>query len=175
MENFAILQFRHHDLDLGASVTVYAEAITQQGLPETHEHLLRELLQWVDPNAPSRAHSLETLQQVLGIEYDILTDASVTGTVSEHIPFLYAVLGRVLNAGRGFRQAMRRYAYDAEQAHEDDMHQYMQERGCDRLEAVQLMEATAFERLQERQERVLNAIEAHLGEDPEDTETGPKH
>jgi hypothetical protein len=68
MEHLTLLRFRHHDLDLDASVTAYAEAITQQGFPETHEQLLRELLQWVDPKAPSRIHALETVQQVLDDE-----------------------------------------------------------------------------------------------------------
>lgn len=165
MENLELLQFRDRDLDLGATITAYAEAVTQRGFPETHEQLLRDLLQWVDPDTTAHALSLETVEQVLDIEYEILTDASVAGTVSEHIPFLYTVLGHVFDAGRAFRQAMRRAAYDAEQAHEDAIHQYMQERGCDRLEAVQLMEATAFQRLQERQERVLSAVETRLDGD----------
>jgi hypothetical protein len=160
MENFTLLQFRDRDLDLGASVTAYTEAVTQLGFPDTHEQLLGELVQWIEPNTTSRVYALETVEQVLDIEYEILTDAGIAGTVSEHIPFLYTVLERVFDVGPGFQDAMRRHAYDAEQAHEDAIGQYIQERGCDRLEAVQIMEETALERLQERQEHVLNAVES---------------
>jgi hypothetical protein len=70
---------------------------------------------------------------------------------AEHIPSLYSVLGRVFeDGGQAFRQQLLRAAHDAELAHEAAVQQHMQETGCDRLEAVQFMETTALQRLQER-------------------------
>jgi hypothetical protein len=90
-------------------------------------------------------------------------DAGVTGVAAEHLPFLYSVIGRVFeDGGQAFWQQLFRAAHDAEQSHEDTVQQHMRERGCDRFEAAQFMEATALQRLQERQERVVYAVESSL-------------
>jgi hypothetical protein len=70
-----LLRFREHESDPGATLAAYTEALTQQGFPQTHEQLLRELLAWLDPNAASSTRALDTVQQVLDIENDILMDA----------------------------------------------------------------------------------------------------
>ena len=163
MANLTLLQFQGADLDLGASVVAYMESLEQQGFPRTHELLLRELRAWVDPNRT--ALSSDTIERMLDVENDILMDAGVTGVAAEHIPFLYSVLGRVFeDGGQTFRQQLLRAAHDAELAHEDAVQQHMRETGCDRLEAIQFMETTALQRLQERQERVVYAVERSLGE-----------
>jgi hypothetical protein len=163
MANLSLLQFQGVDLDRGASVVAYMESLERQGFPRTHEQLLRELRAWVDPNRTSL--SSDTIQRILDVENDILMDTGVTGVAAEHIPFLYSVLGRVFEeGGQTFRQQLLRAAHDAELAHEDAVQQHMRETGCDRLEAVQVMETTALQRLQERQERVAYAVERSLGE-----------
>ena len=163
MENLSLLQFQGADLDRGACVAAYMESLERQGFPRTHEQLLHELRAWVDPNRTSPASG--TIQRMLDVENDILMDAGVTGVAAEHIPFLYSVLGRVFeDGGQAFRQQLLRAAHDAELAHEDAVQQHMRETGCDRLEAVQFMETTALQRLQERQERVVYAVERSLGE-----------
>jgi hypothetical protein len=163
MENLTLLQFQGADLNRDASVTAYMESLERQGFPRTHEQLLRELQAWVNPDHISP--SLDTIQRMLDIENDILMDAGVTGVAAEHIPFLYSVIGRVCeDGGQAFWQHLFHAVYEAEQAHEHAVHQHMRETGCDRSEAVQFMSATALQRLQERHERVLYAVERSLDE-----------
>ena len=95
----------------------------------------------------------------------IHTELHQTAVAAEHIPLLYSVLERMFkDGGQTFRQQLLRAAHDAELTHEDAVQQHMQETACDRLEAVQFMETTALQRLQERQERVVYAVERSLGE-----------
>lgn len=163
MTNLSLLQLQGADWDRGATAAAYIESLEQQGFPRTHEQLLRELRARIDPKRPFP--SSDTIQHMLDIENDILMDAGVTGVAAEHIPFLYAVLGRVFeDGGQTFRLLLLQAAYDAEQAHEDAVHQQMRETGCDRFEAVQFMEATALQRLQERQERVVDVVSKSYGE-----------
>lgn len=164
----SILQLRHGEPDVSASAATYAEAVAQQGLPETHTQLLRDLKDWVATD-PETGHSpREALLRVLEVEADILMDAAVAGTTAEHMPFLYTVVGEIFaEHGRAFEQALRREAQQAEQAYEDAIHQHMQDTGCDRLEAVYAMENVTLQRLQERQERLGLVVESLLGEETE--------
>ena len=65
MENLTLLQFRKGDLNLDASITTYSEAIAQQGFPDTHEQLLGELFQWIEPDSTSHVRLQERQEQVL--------------------------------------------------------------------------------------------------------------
>jgi hypothetical protein len=159
----AIVQFRHNDIDVGATVESYAEAIKQQGFPEVHAQLLEELRAWCEAEAGDEGALAPTIERVLEVEAEVLEDASVAGVAAEHLPFLYTVVGQVFKTGGpAFQKALLRQARQAEQAYEEAIRQHMRETDCDRLVAVQYMESVALERLQERDERLRDLVASHL-------------
>jgi hypothetical protein len=165
METSPILQFHGGEIDVNASVAAYAEMIEQHGFPDAHTQLLQQLRARVEADSSPPA---QTIARVLEVETTMLIDASIAGVAAEHLPFLYTVIGEVFaDRGRPFRQALWREAKQAEQVHEDAIHQEMRETGRNRLEVVPYMESVALERLQERQERILALVTSVAHEDAE--------
>lgn len=163
MEPMTILRFRDGDLDMGATIETYAEAIRQQGFPDVHAQLLEELRAWAEADSGDEVSPEQTIQRVLDVEAEMLEDASVTGVAAEHLPFLYTIIGQVFKSGGPtFQKALLREARHVEQAYEDDIQQHMRETDCDRLEAVQYMESVALERVQERDERIQDIVMHHF-------------
>jgi hypothetical protein len=158
-----ILQFEGVELDVSASVPAYTEAIQREGFAAAHARLLRELKAWAEADPVLRAQPAEAIRRVLDLESDILMDSGVAGTAAQNISFLYATLGSLFaDWGGGFEEAMQRQAEQAEQAYEEAIQAEMRETGGDRLEAAQLMEDSALEYLQERQERVMEWVASRL-------------
>ena len=158
-----ILQFRGNELDVSPSIPAYTEAIQQEGFPQAHERLLREIKAWVEADLTPDSQPAEAIRRTLEIEGDILLDAGVAGIAGQNISYLYAILGSVFDdRGGAFQVAIEREAEQAEQAYEEAVQEYMRDSGCDRLEAVQFMEGSALARLQDRQERVMSWVESIL-------------
>ena len=156
-----ILQFDGGEPNVSASVPAYTEAIQQEGFAQAHARLLRELKAWADADPVLRTQPAEIIRRVLEMENDFVMDAGVAGIAAQDIAFLYAILGAAFEDwGRPFQQAMEREAEQAEQAYEEAIQEQMQESGCDRLEAVQFMEDSALEYLQDRQEQVIHRVES---------------
>lgn len=163
MDATTIVQVRDQDIDLGATIETYAEAIKQQGFPDVHAQLLEELRARFEVTMGEQASLVATIEGVLDIEQDVLEDASVTGLAAEHVPFLYTIIGQVFKTGGpGFQQALLRQARQAERDYEEGIQQHMRETDCDRLVAVQYMESVALERLQERNTRIREMIASQL-------------
>jgi hypothetical protein len=156
-----ILQFDGGEPDIGASVPAYTEAIQQGGFAQALARLLRELKAWADADPVLRTQPAEIIRRVLEMENDFVMDAGVAGIAAQNIAFLYAILGAAfVDWGRPFQEAMEYEAEQAEQAYEEAIQEQMQETGCDRLEAVQFMEDSALEYLQDRQEQVVHRVES---------------
>lgn len=163
MDHPSILQFREDDIDVASSTGLYMEAIARWGFRDAHIQLLQELRSWADTAPMNQSGPEQKLEQVLEVEHDFLADTGVAGVASEHLPFLYSVLGEVFeDYGDAFRQALRQEAQHIERVREDAIHQQMRETGCDRFEVVPYMESAALERIEDRRERVLAIIRAHL-------------
>lgn len=155
-----ILQFHDGEPHISASVPAYTEMIQQQGFPEAHARLLRELRGWAEADLVVRSQPAEIMRQVLDMEQEMLIDAGVAGVAVQHIPYLYTVLGDLFDEQEpAFQKAVEREANLAEQAYEEAIQEYMHETGCDRLEAIHFMEGSALARLQDRQERVMGWVE----------------
>lgn len=163
MDRLTILQFHKNDLDVGASIGVYMEAITQWGFCDAHTQLLRELHTWVATAPGPHSSPEQMLKSALEVERDILMNAGIAGVAVEHLPFLYSVLGEVFeDYGNAFRKTLRHEAQHVERVREDAIHKQMRETGGDRLEVVPYTESAALERLENRRERVLAMLKAHL-------------
>jgi hypothetical protein len=163
MDRPTILQSLHHHLDVEASTGVYLEAIAQWGFRDAHTQLLQELGAWVDAAPITQDSPEQKLERVLEVEHDILMDAGITAVAIQHLPFLYSVLGEVFeDYGDAFRKVLRREAQHVERVLEDALQKHMDETGGNRFEAVPYMESAALERLEERRERVLAMLKAHL-------------
>ena len=151
--------------ELHTNLTTYTEMIAEQGFPAAHLQLLQDLKAWFDSNSASHDDTVQTVQRVLDIEAQFLIDAGVAGVASEHLAFLYTVVGEVFDdLGPDFRQVTQHEAWLAEQTYEDAISQHMRDTGCDRLEAVQYRKGVALERLQERHERIINLLRLLMGD-----------
>lgn len=156
-----IQHFDGGDPDVSTSVPAYTEAIQQEGFAQAHARLLRELKAWADADPVLRTQPPESIRRVLEMENDFVMDAGVAGIAAQNIAFLYAILGAAFEDwGRPFQEAMEYEAEQPEQAYEEAIQEQMQETGCDRLEAVQFMEDSALEYLQDRQEQVMLRVES---------------
>ena len=150
MNTSNILQFHGREPDVSTSIPVYTEAIQQEGFPQAHACLLRELKAWVEADPAFGTQPAEAIRRTLEVESDILLDAGVAGIAGQNIPYLHAILGSVFEyRGGAFQQAMEREAEQDEQAYEEAVQESMQNTGCDRLEAVQFMEGSMLARLQD--------------------------
>lgn len=163
MNHPTILQIQHHHLDVEASTGVYLDAITQWGFRDAHIQLLQELRTWTEPDPATESSPEQRLERVLQIEHNMLMDAGIAGIAIEHLPFLYSILGEVFeDYGDAFRKALQDEAKHVERVREDAIHKQMRDTGGDRFEAVPYMESVALERLEDRRERALAMLKAHL-------------
>ena len=163
MDRPTILQFQDNHLDVEASTAVYMESVAQWGFRDAHAQLLQELRTWADTAPMTQSSPEQRLERVLDVEHDILMDTGIAGVAAEHLPFLYSILGEVFeDYGDAFREALRREAQHIERVLKNAIQAQMDETGGDRFEVVPYMESAALEYLEDRRERVLTMLKAHL-------------
>lgn len=159
MSTAMILQFRTRQLDLQDSVRVYEAMLAVQGFPPSHRQLLRELKTWLQGTSRLNVVAIQAMQSVLEVEGRFLNTPRILPIVLAHLAFLYNVVGELWSdLDPAFRKIMQHEGQLAKQMYEDAISQYMRDHNCQQAFAIQFLQDTALERLEDRHRKITYVL-----------------